>query len=267
MTSFEGQALSWSVIEGVLEVALHRPPCNEIGTLMLGELEQLMTAWSVLETDVEAIIFHSTLPCGFSAGADLHELYERMQGLTPEERAAGVRSFLERVHRVFNTLDQLPVPTIAAVHGVTFGGGWELALTCDLIIADKMTRFCFPELRLGLIPGFGGIPRLRRDVGNGVIRDLLLTGRSINAVKAQALGLVSQVVAPGQSLVVARSLARQMKKFDRTTRATAKRFMKPLPERELAEEIALFCELVRRPAVEEGLRKFVQGRDVLPYLP
>lgn len=267
MTDFEGQALSWSIIEGVLEVALHREPCNEIGTLMLAELEELMTAWPSLEPDVDAVIFYSTLPCGFSAGADLRELYERMQGLTPDERAAGVRSFLERVHRVFNALDQLPVPTIAAVHGVTFGGGWELALTCDLIIAEKMTRFCFPELRLGLVPGFGGIPRLRRDAGNGIVRDLLLTGRSINAVKAQALGLVSQVVAPGQTLPVARSVARQMKKFDRTARATAKRFMKPLPERELAEEITLFCELLRRPAVEEGLRKFVQGSDVLPYLP
>ena len=67
-----------------------------------------------------------------------------------------------------NALDTAPLTTIAAVHGVTFGGGFELALTCDLIIADKMARFCFPELRLGLIPGFGGIPRLKRDLGNSV---------------------------------------------------------------------------------------------------
>lgn len=267
MTNFEGQALSWSVVEGVLEVALHRQPCNEIGTIMLGELEGLITAWSSLEPAVEAVIFYSSLPCGFSAGADLRELYERMQGLTPNERATGVRSFLERIHRVFNTLDQLPVPTIAAVHGVTFGGGWELALTCDLIIADKMTRFCFPELRLGLIPAFGGIPRLKRDVGNGLVRDILLTGRSINALKAQALGLVSQVVAPGQALPVARTVAHQMKKFDRTTRATAKRFIKFLPAEELKEEISLFCKLVQQPAFEEGLRTFIERRDVLPYLP
>ena len=84
-----------------------------------------------------------------------------------------------------NTIDAAPLTTIAAVHGVTFGGGFELALVCDLIIADKMARFCFPELRLGLIPGFGGIPRLKRDLGNAVVRDLLLTGRSFNATKAQ----------------------------------------------------------------------------------
>ena len=79
--------------------------------------------------------------------------------------------------------------TIAAVHGVTFGGGFELALVCDIIIADQMARFCFPELRLGLIPGFGGIPRLKRDLGNAVVRDLLLTGRSFNVTKAQQIGL------------------------------------------------------------------------------
>src|SRR5437764_4975641 len=105
----------------------------------------------------------------------------------------GVLEFLERIHRVLNAVDASPLTSIAAVHGVTFGGGLELALACDLIVADKMARFGFPELRLGLIPGFGGIPRLKRDVGNAVIRDLLLTGRSINAQRAFAVGLVSQL--------------------------------------------------------------------------
>jgi len=121
-----------------------------------------------------------------------------------------------------NTLDEAPLTTIAAVHGVTFGGGFELALTCDLIVADKMTRFCFPELRLGLIPGFGGIPRLKRDLGNAVVRDLLLTGRSINAIKAQSVGLVSQVTAEGDALRVARSTSAQLKKFDLNTAIAAK---------------------------------------------
>src|SRR6202158_1720372 len=136
------------------------------------------------------------------------------------ERAAaarGVRDFLERIHRVLNLIDATPLTTIAAVHGVTFGGGFELALACDLIVADKMTRFCFPELRLGLIPGYGGIPRLKRDLGNAVVRDLLLTGRSFNTTKAQQVGLVSQVVAEGESLKVARGTAAQLGKFDRAT--------------------------------------------------
>ncbi|MGC1202940.1 MAG: enoyl-CoA hydratase-related protein, partial [Candidatus Acidiferrales bacterium] len=150
---------------------------------------------------------------------------------------------------------------------VTFGGGLELALLCDLIVADKMARFCFPELRLGLIPGFGGIPRLKRDLGNAVVRDLLLTGRSINAAKAQTVGLVSQVTGEGDALRVARATASQLKKFDRGTAVAAKRFIKPIPHEELRREIEIFCELFARPAVQEGLRKFVESTDALPYLP
>src|SRR5205085_4541489 len=104
----------------------------------------------------------------------------------------------------------------------------EMALTCDLIIADKMARFCFPELRLGLIPGFGGIPRLQRDLGNAVVRDLLLTGRSINAQRAASVGLVSQLVGEGEALRVARSTAAQLRKFDSRTAALAKKFIKPV---------------------------------------
>jgi enoyl-CoA hydratase/carnithine racemase len=179
----------------------------------------------------------------------------------------GVREFLERIHRVMNIIDASPLTTIAAVHGVTFGGGFELALVCDLIIADKMARFCFPELRLGLIPGFGGIPRLKRDLGNGVVRDLLLTGRSFNATKAQQIGLVSQVVGEGEVLRAARATAAQLKKFDRRTAVAAKKFIKPIPYDDLKMEIDLFCELYAQPAVEAGLRKFVESTDAQPYLP
>jgi enoyl-CoA hydratase len=168
---------------------------------------------------------------------------------------------------VLNTIDASPLTTIAAVHGVTFGGGLELALACDLIIADKSARFAFPELRLGLIPGFGGIPRLKRDVGNAVARDLLLTGRSFNATKAQQIGLVSQLVGEGEALRAARATAAQARKFDRQTSATAKRFIKPIPYDELKTEIEIFCELFGRPAVQAGLKKFVESTDAQPYLP
>ena len=130
-----------------------------------------------------------------------------------------------------------------------------------------MARFCFPELRLGLIPGFGGIPRLKRDLGNAVVRDLLLTGRSINAEKAQSVGLVSQLAGKGDVLRVARATAAQLRKFDRATSIAAKEFIKSIPRDELRREIELFCELFSRPAVEAGLRKFVESKDALPYLP
>jgi len=267
MESFDGQALSWELRDGAVELALHREPCNEIGSLSLDELEKFVHDIDDFQDEAHALIIYSELKSGFCAGADLRELYRRSQELERKQAAHGVRDYLKRIHRVLNTIDASPLTTIAAVHGVTFGGGFELALACDLIVADKMARFCFPELRLGLIPGFGGIPRLKRDLGNAVVRDLLLTGRSFNATRLQQIGLVSQVVGEGESLRVARATAAQLGKFDRRTAIAAKKFIKPIPYEELQLEIDLFCELFSQPAVEAGLRKFVESEDALPYLP
>ncbi|HEV2401081.1 MAG TPA: enoyl-CoA hydratase/isomerase family protein [Candidatus Sulfotelmatobacter sp.] len=262
-----GQAMSWRCNDGLIELKLHRTPCNEIGSLSLDELESFCADLTTLTQSAHALIIYSHLPCGFCAGADLRELYERSQSMVKEEAAKGIRNFLERIHAVLNTIDESPLTTIAAVNGVVFGGGFELALTCDLIIADKSARFAFPELRLGLIPGFGGIPRLKRDIGNAAVRDLLLTGRSFNATKAQQIGLVSQVVSEEEALRAARATAAQIVKFDRTTSAVAKRFIKPIPSEELRQEIEIFCDLFSRPAVQQGLKKFVESKDAQPYLP
>jgi enoyl-CoA hydratase len=267
MKSFAGKTLRWEWSEGVIELVLDREPANEIGTAMLEELEKFVAAFEALAPKTSVGIISSSQKHGFSAGADLRELYEGAAKLKEAERNAGVRYFLERMHAVLNALDEAPFVTIAAVHGICFGGGLELALACDLIIADKMARFAFPELRLGLIPGFGGIPRLKRDLGNALVRDLLFTGRSVNATRAQAVGLVSQLAGEGQALAVARSNAAQINKFDPFTRAAAKKFLKPIPREELRREIDLFCELFSRPAVMAALKKFVESTDAMPYLP
>src|SRR5262249_38113066 len=132
---------------------------------------------------------------------------------------------------------------------------------------DKMARLAFPELRLGLIPGFGGIPRLKRDLGNAFVRDLLLTGRSVNATRAQSVGLVAQLAGEGETLKVARATAAQITKFDSTPRTAAKKFIKPIPYAELKQEVELFCELFARPSVLAALKKFVESTDAMPYLP
>ncbi|HJL02040.1 MAG TPA: enoyl-CoA hydratase/isomerase family protein [Polyangiaceae bacterium LLY-WYZ-15_(1-7)] len=279
-TTFDGAALRWRLVDNAvathLEVELHRAPCNEIGTTALGELEQLATLVQAGAGGARALIFHSSVRRGFCAGADLRELHGALlaryeeSGRGPAARLAvahEVRGFIDRIHAVFDTLDTAPLTTIAATHGFVFGGGFELALTADVIVAEKSTRFAFPELRLGLVPGFGGIPRLRRDVGNGVVRDLLLTGRSVSAKRGHEVGLVSQVVARGQGLEVARKVAEQASRFDPETTALAKRFSKPLPREELAREKDLFVEMIGSPVVEAALRKFVESDDVRPYLP
>jgi enoyl-CoA hydratase/carnithine racemase len=264
---FTGKTLHWEWMDGVIELTLDRPPANEIGTETLAELEQFVVAFPALEPETAVCIIHSARKHGFCAGADLRELYRGAEQLPEKERVAGVRNFLERIHAVLNAIDAASFVTIAAVHGVCFGGGFELALACDIIIADKMARFAFPELRLGLIPGFGGIPRLKRDLGNALVRDLLLTGRSVNAARAQAVGLVSQLAAEGEALRLARGTAAQITKFDAVTRAAAKKFIKPIPHDELGREIDLFCELFARPAVMAALKKFNDSDGPMPYLP
>ena len=267
MKSFTGKCLRWEWRDGVIELTLDREPANEIGTAVLAELEQFVAAFPALTPETAVCVISSNRRHGFSAGADLRELYHSAAQLAETERLAGVRTFIERIHAAFNAIDAAPFTTIAAVHGVCFGGGFELALTCDIIIADKMARFAFPELRLGLIPGFGGIPRLKRDLGNAFIRDLLLTGRSVNAARAQSVGLVAQLAAEGEALHIARATAAQIVKFDGVTRAAAKKFIKAIPHEQLRREIDLFCELFARPTVMGALKKFVESSDAMPYLP
>ena len=267
MKSFKGNVLSWDVSDGVIELALHRPPANEMGAVTLAELEHFAAALESDGSKAGVLIIYSPLKSGFGAGGDLHEMYARLREAGSANRSEELRNSVERTHRVLNAIDATPLVVIAAVHGVCFGGAFELALTCDLIIADRTARFCFPELRLGLIPGGGGIPRLKRDLRNGIVRDLLLTGRSINADKAYSAGLISQVVGQGEALQLARATAAQIKKFDAATRIAAKRFIKPIPYDELRREIDIFCELFSRTTVMDGLRKFVESSNAMPYLP
>src|SRR5260370_9118603 len=117
-----------------------------------------------------------------------------------------------------------------------------------MIIADKMARFAFPELRLGFILGFGGIPRLKRDFGNAFVRDLLFTGRTVNATRAHAVGLVAQLAGEGEALRIARSTAAQITKYDAGTRAAATKFIKPIPPDNLRRQTGLFFELFPPPS-------------------
>jgi len=250
---------------GIVEWALTAEPCNEIGSAMLKALEEALDTLDMTET--KALLLYSTSRKGFCAGADLRELYNGLIATEHDQAHGEIKDFIDRIHTVMNRLDTLPFTTVAAIHGVCFGGGFELALTADIRVADATARFCFPELRLGIVPGFGGIPRLNRDVGNAVVRDLLLTGRSLNAKRAAAIGLVSQQVNRGEAVEVARQVALQATRFNGETTRRAKAFMKPIPHEELAAEKRLFLEMIQQPVVREGLKTFVESTSVRPYLP
>src|SRR5580704_6894393 len=117
MKSFNGAALRWEWRESIIELTLDREPANEIGSLMLSELEQFTVAAKSLAGETSVCIIYSARKHGFSAGADLRELYHGAAALPERERLAGVRRFLERIHAVLNFLDAAPFVTIAVVHG------------------------------------------------------------------------------------------------------------------------------------------------------
>ena len=235
----------WTERDGVFELRLAaRAVTYEIGREMLGKLESSLDVIA-RSTKQRAVIVYSGMPRGFCAGADLRELHRATHGRAYEEYRPELTVFIDRIHAVANRLDALPCTTVGVVHGTCFGGGFELALTLDVIVAETTARFCFPELRLGLIPGFGGIPRLAREVPNAVVRDLLLTGRSLGARRAYELGLVSQVVQRGEGLNVAREVAAQSARFAPEVVAAAKAFMKPIPGRSEREK-ALLVDVRRR---------------------
>lgn len=243
---------------------LQREPLNELGPDALAELEAFLPA--LADPATRGVLVRSGLPRGFCAGADLRAL---LQGLEARgaQALAEVGDFLGRIGAALTALDEAPVPVVAAIHGPCFGGGLELALCCDLVVADRSARFGFPELRLGLVPGFGGLARAGRDLGQGRLRDLLLTGRSLSAEAAREAGLVSQVVGEGHAEPVARRALEQAARQDRAALAAAKRLLKPRDPAALAAERAAFLRLLPRPEVLAALRDFAGRTDPLPFLP
>lgn len=255
--------------------------CNAIGRAMLSALEEALDA---LEADLPAtVIVRSDNPAGFCQGDDLVEAHQRFAGRDSRlhrlaDRVFGERldraidvmaihAFLRRVNTALNRLERLPCPVVAVVHGVCLGGGWELAAACDLIVAETSARFGLPELRLATLPGFGAVPRLERDLGPALLRDLLLSGRTLSARRLHALGVLHQVVPRGEGLATAERLAARVATLDPAVVRHTKAFVKPTPTARLMEERLRVLWLTRRPAFRAALQRFAESpRRPLSYL-
>ncbi|HUY27940.1 MAG TPA: enoyl-CoA hydratase-related protein [Candidatus Binataceae bacterium] len=151
------------------------------------------------DSAVRVLIITGAGDRAFVAGADIAAMAQMS--------AADGLEFSRLGHRTMTSLEDLPIPVIAAVNGFALGGGTELALACDLIVASDKARFGQPEINLGLIPGFGGTQRLAHRIGHAKARELIMTGEMLDAKSALALGLVVQVVAPDALIGAARALA------------------------------------------------------------
>lgn len=136
----------------------------------------------------------------FSAGADIGEI----ESLTAPRQ---FHSFVRRLTDAYALLEDFPKPSVAAVHGFAFGGGLELALACDLRVAERGTRLGLPEMKLGVLPGAGGTQRLPRLIPPAIAKQMILTGEPIDAERAHSLGLVNELAEPGGALGAAEALA------------------------------------------------------------
>lgn len=192
----------------------------------------------------------------FAAGADIAQMKDLNAPLA--------ESFSRLGQRVFTSLERLPIPTIALVHGYALGGGMELALACDIRIAAEGTKFGQPEVTLGVVPGFGGSQRLPRIVGQGNALHLLLTGDSIDASEAHRIGLVTQVV-PAQELSAAGlQVANRLLQLGPQALAGVKRAVyegaELTLEAGLAFEAARFGMCFATEEQKEGMTAFVERR-------
>jgi enoyl-CoA hydratase len=192
----------------------------------------------------------------FVAGADI----AAMKDLSPGEAAF----FARRGQRVLDALSHFPGVVVAAVGGFALGGGMELAMACDLIIAAENARFGQPEVNLGVIPGFGGTQRLVRAVGAQRARELIFTGRMIDAAEAQRIGLVLEVVPVGQALDRALTLIAEVEKKGPMAVRLAKEATR-LPEEAgmedgLQGEAELFGRCFAAADQKEGMAAFLEKR-------
>lgn len=176
---------------GVVWIEIDRPKAlNALNTPTLHELERALDE-AAKDPELRVLVMTGAGEKAFVAGADIAE----MSAMGPTQ----ARVFSAVGHRVFEKLEKLPVPTIAAVNGFALGGGMELALACDLLYASEKARFGQPEVNLAVIPGFGGTQRLPRKIGPMRALELCFTGDMIGAEKAREVGLVLEVF-PAEAL-------------------------------------------------------------------
>jgi len=175
-------------VKGVMTIQLNAPPMNPIGAGQVEALEQIVPSVAADKT-VRVVVIRGAGDKNFSVGANLKE------GHTAN--ALDLKEFCSRRIRLFNTIEGLEKPVMAAVRGYCLGGGCELAMSCHFRIADHTARFGLPEIDLGVAPMWSGASRLLRLVGRADALDLLLRGRHVDAIEAFRMGLVNTVCEPG----------------------------------------------------------------------
>jgi enoyl-CoA hydratase len=196
------EALLYEKREGLGTVTLNRPAKLNILNHQL--FTDLRACFQSIQTDdeVQAVILTGAGEKAFAAGVDIPELaaLSALRG----------KDFSRRGQETLSLIENLGKPVLAAVNGYAVGGGCELAMACTLRLASENARFALPEVKLGLIPGYGGTQRLPRLIGRGRALEMILSGEQISAQQAYEIGLVNQVVSPAELIPAAENLARKI---------------------------------------------------------
>jgi enoyl-CoA hydratase len=237
----------------VVEITLNRP--KVLNALSFGLLRALADALGRAAADegVRAVILTGA-GRAFAAGADIQELADMT--------AAGF--IASDVFRAWDEVAAFPKPLIAAVNGYALGGGCELAMSCDIIVASQEARFGQPEIFLGLIPGAGGTQRLPRAVGKYLASELVFTGRQLTAAEGERFGLVNRVVPPALVMDAAREIADRIAAQSPLALRQAKAALRAAYEAPLAQGLELerqrFYALFGSEDQREGTRAFLEKR-------
>lgn len=240
--------------EELAVLTLNRP--QTLNALSFSLIQDIGSAIDeVAKSSARALIVTGAGEKSFCAGADITELQER----SLREQREGA----ELGQAVFAKLDALPIASIALVNGYAFGGGLELALACTFRLATANAKFGLPEIKLGLIPGYGGTQRLPRLVGQGRALELVMTGRTVNVAEALTMGLVNrQVDAP--ALDAAKAFAREFCKHGLMAQLFARQAVQRADSTNLQEGLRIEADLstlaYRTADAEEGMRAFVEKR-------
>lgn len=248
------EPITCTVSEGIAILTLHNLPLNLVTLELTRKLSATLDSLAA-DPAVRVLILTGSGDRAFCAGSDITEFpaYQR-----PGEVVARKLGF---ENQTYSKVDDFPKPTIAALNGLAYGGGLELAACCDILIAAEHAKLCLPEVKLGVFPGSGGTARVTRRVGEGRAKELMYTGDPIDAPTALAWGLVNRVVPSGQALAVAQELAATI--AARPARAVqickqAVDLALDLPEDEaIARTLPLSDEVFTTHDCQEGVRAFL----------
>lgn len=241
-------------VEEFALITLNRPEAlNALSFELIRDLGKAFDA--VVSSEARALLITGAGTKAFCAGADIRELTGR--SLTAQKRGA------EYGQAVFAKLDRLPIPSLAVINGYAFGGGLELALACTFRVATRNAKMGAPEIKLGLIPGYGGTQRLPRVVGEARALEMIMTGRTIDAEEAHRIGLVNRLV-EGDAVAQGIAFAREFCGFSLPVLGFAREAVKRALDNPLHEGLKIEADLstlaFRTEDAAEGMDAFIAKR-------